>query len=180
MINSIGMLEFRSIGKGIEAADALCKAASIELILSRTTCPGKFMIFIAGEVGAVTEALDKGKAVGKDYLVDSFILPAVHEEVINGMKNKYKQGYLGAIGVLETNNIASGVFALDKALKAAEVSLIKLNLGLAIGGKCYFVISGDVSSVEEALSEGIRCIDNKRVISNIIIPSPSEELLKTL
>lgn len=180
MIKTLGMMEFRSIAKGIEIADVVLKAAEVELIFCRTICPGKFMILISGEVGAVKEALDKGTNQSKGFLIGSFILPNVHKDIIQSLKNKIKVVPSEAIGVVETTNVVSGIFILDKALKAAEVRLFKLSLGMAIGGKSYFVIYGDVSSVQEAVKEALRGIDEKKIVSSIVIPSPSKELINSL
>ena len=48
--NAIGLIEYSSIAKGIGSADAMVKAAEVELVLSRTICSGKFMNLIAGDV----------------------------------------------------------------------------------------------------------------------------------
>ena len=107
-------------------------------------------------------------------------LPNVHKDIIQSLKNKIKVVPSEAIGVVETTNVVSGIFILDKALKAAEVRLFKLSLGMAIGGKSYFVIYGDVSSVQEAVKEALRGIDEKKIVSSIVIPSPSKELINSL
>ena len=180
MIKTLGMLEFRSIAKGIEIADVVLKAADVELIICKTICPGKYMILMSGEVGAVEEALDKAKEESIGFLIGSFLLPRVHEDIIQSLKNKIKAVPTGAIGVVETTNVVSGLFILDKALKAAQVKLFKLNLGMAIGGKSYFVIYGDVSSVKEAVKEALRVVDEKKIVYSIVIPSPSEELINSL
>ena len=129
MIKTLGMLEFRSIAKGIEIADVILKAAEVELIVCKTICPGKYMILMSGEVGAVEEALDKAKEESIGFLIGSFLLPRVHKDIIQSLKNKIKVEPRGAIGVVETTNVVSGLFILDKALKAAEVKLFKLSLG---------------------------------------------------
>lgn len=180
MIRTLGMLEFTSIAKGIEIADVVLKAAEVELIVCRTICPGKFMILITGEVGAVEEALENAEKQSKGFLINSFLLPNVHEDIIQSLKSKIKVVPNVAIGVVETTNVVSGIFILDKALKAAEVKLFKLSLGMAIGGKSYFVIYGDVSSVEEAIKEALRAIDEKKIVSSIVIPAPCEELINSL
>ena len=38
--DTIGFLELNSIAKGVEAADAMLKAAEVELISARPSCPG--------------------------------------------------------------------------------------------------------------------------------------------
>lgn len=180
MIKTLGMLEFRSIAKGIEIADVVLKAAEVQLIICKTICPGKFMILISGEVGAVGEAIENAEKQSKRFLISSFLLPNVHEDIIRALKSKFKVMPKGAIGVVETTNVITGIFILDKALKAAQVKLFKLSLGMAIGGKSYFVIYGDVSSVEEAVKEALRGIDEKKIVSSIIIPAPCEELISSL
>ncbi|MGH4139743.1 BMC domain-containing protein [Clostridium sp.] len=180
MIKTLGMLEFRSIAKGIEIADVVLKAAQVELLLCKTICPGKYTILMTGEVGAVEEALNKGKEESTGFLIGSFLLPNVHKDIIQSLKNKISVEPKGAIGVVETTNVVSGLFILDKALKAAEVKLFKLSLGMAIGGKSYFVIYGDVSSVKEAVKEALSVVEEKKIVYSIVIPSPSEELINSL
>ena len=38
-MDSIGFLEFNSIAKGIEAADAVIKAADVHLAFAKASCP---------------------------------------------------------------------------------------------------------------------------------------------
>jgi PduT-like ethanolamine utilization protein len=180
MIKTLGMLEFRSIAKGIEIADVVLKSAEVELIICKTICPGKYMILMSGEVGAVEEALYKAKEKSIGFLIGSFLLPRVHKDIIQSLKNKIKAEPKGSIGIVETTDVVSGIFILDKALKAAEVKLFKLSLGMATGGKSYFVIFGDVSSVKEAVEEALRSSDEKKIVYSIVIPSPSVELINSL
>ncbi|MEK6264988.1 MAG: BMC domain-containing protein [Clostridium sp.] len=180
MIKTLGMLEFRSIAKGIEIADVVLKSAEVELIICKTICPGKYMILMSGEVGAVEEALYRAKEKSIGFLIGSFLLPSVHTDIIQSLKNKIKVEPKGAIAVVETTNVVSGIFILDKALKAAEVKLFKLSLGMATGGKSYFVIFGDVSSVKEAVEEALKACDEKKIVYSIVIPSPSAELINSL
>ena len=64
MVNAIGFLELSSIAKGVEAADAILKAAESDLIYSKATCPGKYTILFKGDVAAVKSSLDAGLAIG--------------------------------------------------------------------------------------------------------------------
>ena len=50
MGKSIGLLELKSIPVGIETADAVLKAANVELLTATPTCPGKYVIIICGAV----------------------------------------------------------------------------------------------------------------------------------
>ena len=61
MGKSIGLLELKSIPVGIETADAVLKAANVELLTATPTCPGKYVIIICGAVGAVKSAMESGR-----------------------------------------------------------------------------------------------------------------------
>ncbi len=63
-MKTIGMLEFTSICRGIEACDAMVKAGDVTLITAKTACPGKYMILVTGDVGAVKSAVEAGEVVG--------------------------------------------------------------------------------------------------------------------
>ena len=46
-METIGFLELNSIAKGIEVADAVLKAAEVELISAKPSCPGKYHILFS-------------------------------------------------------------------------------------------------------------------------------------
>ena len=52
--NSIGLIELSSIAAGFLVADAMLKAAEVEILLSRTICSGKYMVLVGGDVAAAT------------------------------------------------------------------------------------------------------------------------------
>jgi microcompartment protein CcmL/EutN len=60
--NSIGLIELGSIAAGMEVADAMLKAADVELVLARSICSGKYMVMVRGEVAAVTAEAQKWKS----------------------------------------------------------------------------------------------------------------------
>ena len=43
---AIGMVEFKTISAGVTAADAMVKAAAVELIEAQAVCPGKYIAVI--------------------------------------------------------------------------------------------------------------------------------------
>lgn len=50
---ALGMVELNSIPKGIEAADAMLKAADVQLTAAHSVCAGKYIAVVSGEVAAV-------------------------------------------------------------------------------------------------------------------------------
>lgn len=69
MSQAIGILELTSIAKGMEAGDAMLKSANVNLLVSKTICPGKFLLMLGGDVGAVQQAIATGTSLAGDMLV---------------------------------------------------------------------------------------------------------------
>ncbi|AWZ47751.1 ethanolamine utilization protein [Clostridiaceae bacterium 14S0207] len=179
-MNALGIVELNSIAKGIEITDIMLKSAELEVIYSRHICPGKYMIILTGDVGSVDEAVETIKKLDNKYILATFILPNADERIINGINKKYNNIEIKAIGVMEFTSVACGIIALDKALKNGEVQLVKFTLGNLIGGKCYFIITGVLSSVSESMKVAKDLIDSKKIIHSAIIPSPDKNLISCL
>lgn len=180
MLKSLGIMEFSSIAKGIETGDKMLKAATVEVLMLRHICPGKFMIVLTGEVGDITEAVNATISKDKEKIVESTVISNAHEDLISALKKRVPIKSTEAVGVFEAATVTSAIVALDLALKTALVSLVKVVLGNGIGGKSYFVISGSVSSVEEAIKIAENSINPKKLIYKTIIPSPSEDIINNL
>ncbi|MGL5085385.1 MAG: BMC domain-containing protein [Clostridium sp.] len=172
MNRSIGAMEFRSISKGIEISDLMVKRADIEIIYFKTICPGKFLIIISGNEGEVKESIDYGAEMAGRFMVDKFILNAVHNEIISGLKNKYSSHTKGAFGVIETINVCSGIEALDIILKNANVTVVKMQVAFLIGGKFVSIVSGEVSDIENGVKIAQKMINYRKFVNISIIPSP--------
>ncbi len=180
-LRTIGCVELNSIGMGMQTADEMVKAANVELVLAKTTCPGRYLIIVTGDTGAVTSSVNTGLALGADLVVDSFIIPNVHEDVVPAMNGTAIQGRINAIGVIETYTAASCVLAADGAAKAGDVRLLDLRLAAGLGGKAFVVMTGEVSAVQSSVDAGVANVaGGGPVVSKIVIPSPSEDLKKHL
>lgn len=62
MAEALGMLETRSFPAVVEAADAMVKAAKVELVSYEKTGGGHVTAIIRGDVAAVKAACDAGRA----------------------------------------------------------------------------------------------------------------------
>ena len=61
MVNSmkepaLGLIELKSIARGIIATDAIVKKAPVKLLGTHPICPGKYMIIFAGEAAAQSDS----------------------------------------------------------------------------------------------------------------------------
>ncbi len=172
-IQAVGMIEFNSIAAGIEAADYMVKAASVEVLLLKTICPGKFVVGVHAGVAAVQASVETGLAHAGDTTVDHFIIPNIHPDVITAMSCAIEKITGDALGVIETFSAASSIVAADAASKAANVSLIEVRIAMGLGGKAFCTLCGDVASVDAAVKAGSAAaaenglLLRKSVISNI-------------
>ena len=108
MKKAIGMLEIRSIVRGIRAADSMAKAADVELLTADSICPGKFLAVIGGSVGAVDSALAVGEAAAEGEVVDRFFLANCHEAVFPAITGSVEPPQEpSALGLVETFSVAS-------------------------------------------------------------------------
>ena len=57
---AIGAIELSSIGIGYQIEDEMLKAASVELLIARTICSGKYLIVVGGSVSDVEAAMQLG------------------------------------------------------------------------------------------------------------------------
>lgn len=181
MNKSIGALEFRSISKGIEVSNEIVKKANVEIIYFKTICPGKFLVIVTGDEGEVNEAIDYGITIADNTLVDSFKVHAVSTPIIAAFKNKYDSKEIsGAIGIMETTKVCAGIKALDAALKASDIKLIKMHLAFGIGGKLVYIVTGTLSSIEYGLAQGKAHLSKTETATVSLIPSPSPEMTQYL
>ena len=84
----------------------------------------------------------------------------------------------GAVGVLEFYSVASAIVAADMAAKAAQITLIEVRTGFAIGGKGFVTLTGDVGAVRAAVAAAEKASD--LLVKSIVIPRPAKQLLETL
>jgi microcompartment protein CcmL/EutN len=176
--NSIGLIELSSIAAGYQVTDAMLKAAAVDLVLSRSICSGKYMVMVKGEVGAVQAAVSAGIKAGSFSTIDSFVIPNLHESVFTAIAGTTKVDQLEALGVLESFSVASLIEGADAAAKAANVELIEIRLAMALGGKAFVTLTGDVAAVQSAIDAGAQMVAQKGMLVNrVVIPSPRPELL---
>lgn len=181
MYNAIGMIELSSIAKGIYATDLMIKAADVNIATATSICPGKYIAIIEGSVGAVESSIKIGETAAGEYLVDSFIIPNVHESIFPAISGTTDPGDPAALGIMESFSVASMILAADAALKAASVEALELRIGSGLGGKAFFTFTGDVAAVEAAAEAGTTVAMEKRLMVDVeVIPSPSKRLWDVL
>jgi microcompartment protein CcmL/EutN len=179
--NSIGLIELTSVAAGFEVCDTMLKAADVELVLARSICSGKYMVMVRGEVGAVEAAVSAGVSEARFSIVDSFVIPNLHESVFPALSGATKVETLEALGILESFSVAALIEGADAAVKAANVELIEIRLAMALGGKAFVTLTGNVAAVQAAIDAGAQIVGQKGMLVNkVVIPSPRPELLNEM
>ena len=178
---AVGAIELSSIGIGYRVQDEMLKAASVDLIIARTICSGKYLIVVGGNISNVEAAIRAGLTVGDDSVIDHLTVANAHEAVFPAMTQSVvlAPDDIGALGILETFSGVSALVAADVAAKAARVTLFRLHIAMALGGKGLLLMTGSVSDVEAAVKAGAQAIRERGLlVSETVIPRPSRELLQ--
>jgi microcompartment protein CcmL/EutN len=179
--NSIGLIELTSIAAGFQASDAMLKAAQVEMLLSRSICSGKYMVMVRGDVAAVEAAVSAGVSAGHFSVIDSFVIPNLHESVFPAIAGSAKVEALEALGIVESFSVAALIEGADAAVKAANVRLIEIRLAMALGGKAFVTLTGNVAAVQSAVDAGAQVVGQKGMLVNkVVIPHPRPELLNEM
>lgn len=173
---AIGVLELNSIARGIICTDVMLKAAPVNVALSQTICPGKYLVMISGDEDPVRESMAVGRHYAGNYLVADILIPNVHEQVIPAVSAVQALDGLDSVGIIETFSVAGTVLAADAACKAAGVKLIEVRLANGLGGKAYFTMSGDQADIEASLAAGVAVLEPAMLVRSEIIPAPHNEI----
>lgn len=181
MIEALGLLELDSIAAGVEVADAMLKMAPVELADAFMVTPGKYVVLVHGDPSSVASSLDAGRAVSQGTLVDSLYIPFLHPQVLPALRREVRLESVGAVGLVETTSVASGVLAADDAAKAAEVRLVHLHVARGIGGKSILLVAGPLHDVQAAVEAAAgRARAGVRLAATRVIPQPHPDLAARL
>jgi microcompartment protein CcmL/EutN len=178
---AIGLIELRSIARGMKTTDTILKSADVELLRAHVVCPGKYIILVAGSISQVKSAVSIGQEVAPEVVVDHFVLSNVHPSIFPALTATTEIENVKAIGVIETFTLAASIVAADLAVKAAPVDLIEIRLPFAMGGKAFTVFTGEVSAVRSAVNTAAEQLKDEGVIDSFeVIPSPHKDLIEKL
>lgn len=177
-MDTLGLVESKSIAAGVELADGMMKVASVELVKAATVCSGRYMIYIAGDRQAVQTSVNFARDSGRG-LMGSFVISNVSPQVIEALKKASPAEQGDAVAVIECRSVSAGVAASDVAVKRSAVRLLRMVTGQGINGKSYFVLGGDVASVREA-AEAAKDALGEKLIELVVIPRPDASVLRSL
>ena len=177
MYKAIGVIELKSIPKGVEAADAALKSAGVEMVSSHPSCPGKYEIILTGSISNITAAVSHVTSRFEGYVIDSSIMGRIEEQVISALFGTHASERTGSLGLIETYSASSAIKAADIAVKTARVEIYDLRVSRGMGGKGVVMLTGDIGDVTAAVEAGSDYAKGEAMLSSYsIIAAPHEDL----
>lgn len=108
-LEALGMVETKGFVGAVEAADAMVKAANVQLLGKEYIGAGYVTIFVRGDVGAVKAATDAGAAAARRVgeLISVHVIPRPHAEVERVLPNNGRTPER-ALGAGERGRLSEG------------------------------------------------------------------------
>ena len=153
---ALGIIETQGLAPLIAGADAMVKAAAVDLcgwaFIGGALCHA----VVRGDVAAVQTAVDAGRraaaAVGTVYA--TLVLPQPIAGIVPllpaSLGDPARSG--GALGVVETIGYTTVVAVSDAMVKAADVEVERLSIGS--GGRIAALAVGSLDDVQAAVAAG--------------------------
>ena len=180
-MKAIGLIELKDMGLGFVVADAIAKAAPVDLLEAKPICPGWFFILFAGEAAAVKSAATTGAQIAGDRLIAKDEIYKLSEQVIEAMGINPVERNVKSLGIVETKNLVAGVRLADLAVKGGCVDLMKLRRNVGNAGKVLLTFTGETAAVKQAV-DSIRqhALYQEFGVSAYVISKPSKALLEQM
>lgn len=181
-----GLVETLGMVPAIAAADAMLKAADVELISYENVGSTLVTVIVKGDVQACQSAVDAGKAaaekIGKVTACNVMKRPvegvgdviSVHD--IDSDDSPSKR--FNALGAIETFGLVYVLEAADAMVKAADVEIIGYEN--VASGYISILVSGDVAAIKSAVEAGVKAVENMgaETYANLVLPSPHMDIEK--
>ena len=181
MYNAIGVIELKSIPKGVEAADAALKSAGVDMVTAHPTCPGKYEIILTGSISNITAAVDHVVKRFEGYVIDSAVMGRIDEQVIKALFGTSKASTGGSLGLIETFSAACAIKAADLAVKCAKVEVYDMRISHGMGGKGLVMLTGEIGDVTAAVMAGAEYAKTASQLSSYsVIAAPHDDLWKQM
>jgi microcompartment protein CcmL/EutN len=178
--DAIGMIEVEGVGGIVVAADAACKAASVEL-MGWESIGGFTTVFVRGTLGDVEMALRDGEAAAR-AVTGHVVVAALEQpqpEVGVFVDNHVPEGQVAptALGIVETRGYGRHVDVNDAMVKAADVQVANV---LTVHNRVVCtLITGAVDDVQQAVvTAKDRLTDSEWFMAATVLSQPLPEVLR--
>jgi microcompartment protein CcmL/EutN len=182
---AIGLIETVGMVPALYGADAMLKAADVDLVAYENVGSTLVTIMVKGDVAAVRASVEAGKAyassIGK--LTAHNVMPRPVRPVgdiarIYSVADEPSATRPNALGLIETFGIVYVMEAADAMCKAADVELVGFEN--VASGYISVLVQGDVGACQAAVAAGVKAVEamDTNVYSSCVIPTPHRDLAK--
>lgn len=177
--SNLAIIEFKSVARGIYVTDAVLKSASVNLVLSTSLCPGKYLTIVEGETGALENALKTAEETGGMHVFSIEVLNAVNSEVIAAISGRLSQNNYEALAIIESMHMASLISSADDVIDAVPVEFVDFRLARGCGVNSFYIFSGDYSSVAEGARRAEEFLKEKgALLACKVLSGPDREVYR--
>ncbi|MCA9242355.1 MAG: BMC domain-containing protein [Phycisphaerales bacterium] len=173
---AIAMYEFDSVADGTRVADRMIKQAPLTLFRAGTTHPGKYLLLVGGEVGAVEVADAVARREPAGVLGDAIFLPDAHHKLQAALWGRRVSAEADTLAVLECPAMPALVGGVDRAVKTAPIEIVDLRLGDALGGRGVAQFCGVQADIEASIEAALRTMSPRHTAKHAIIPRRADAL----
>lgn len=153
---ALGLLETRGLTPLIGGADAMAKAAAVNVEGWAAIGGALVHVVVRGDVAAVQTALEAGRvaAAQSGDVIATLLIPQPAAGLGRMLPPPLtaEARSCGALGVLETTGYVAMVGAGDAAVKSGEVEVSRINIGT--GGRVALLFKGNIDDVQTAVDAG--------------------------
>ena len=187
---ALGIVELRSIARGVVAADAALKRSPAVLLGSRPVSGGKHLVIVRGGVAEVEEAMIAARAAAAEQRLDHLELAMADGQVwpvvaslgqAPGTASALlvpgwdRDPTAEAVLIVETTTVCAAIAAVDAAVKIADVVVCDVRLAQEISGKAFFTLAGALAAIDAA-ADAARDAAGDRLVLLERIAQPAPEL----
>ena len=175
--SNLAVVEFKSIARGIYVTDAMLKAANVNLVMSSSLCPGKYLTIVEGETSAVENSLKVADEIGKRHVFSSEIINSINSKVLDAIYGKIAGKPWGSIAIIESMQMANLISSADAAADAADIEFTDFRLARGCGINSFYIFNGELSSVREGARVASEYLmDRGALLAGRVISGPDPEV----
>lgn len=182
---AMGLIETLGMVPAIYGADAMLKAADVQLFSYENVGSTLVTIMVRGDVAAVRASVEAGRAAASSIgkLTAHNVMPRPVRGVsdiarVHSVVDEPVDPPLRALALIETFGIVYVLEAADAMIKAADVELIGYEN--VASGYISVLTQGDVAACKTAVAAGVKAVERMgaSVYSSCVIATPHRELVK--
>lgn len=182
---ALGLIETLGMVPAIYGADAMLKAADVQLVSYENVGSTLVTIMVKGDVAAVKASVDAGAAQASSLgkLTAQNVMPRPARGVgdvvsVHAVEEQTPGNPRMALGMIETFGVVFLLEAADAMVKAANVELIGYEN--VASGYVSVLVQGDVAACQSAVQAGVRAVEEMHgtLYSSCVIPTPHPDLTK--